>query len=144
MGRDKEIGLQIKIISNLIKRKMLAAMPQMVDGLTEMQAQIISYLHNNGTDKDIFQKDVEEQFSIRRSTASRILSTLEEKHIITRESVAHDARLKKVSLTPASYDCHMQMRAKIGELELLMREGLTSEEIDLFFAITKKIIQNLK
>ena len=145
MNNEQSIGLEVKIISNLIKRRLCAAMPSFhVENLTEMQAQIIDFLHQNSDNRDIFQKDIEEYFSIRRSTASRILRALEIKHFITRESVIQDARLKKLCLTPISADSHVEMKTKIEELEILMCKGLTQEEIDAFFATTKKIIENLK
>lgn len=138
------IGLEIKILSNLIKRKVFFSMPSPPeDGLTSMQAQIIDYLYNQCPIQPVFQKDVEEKFSIRRSTASRILRTLEDKKVITRESVSHDARLKKVCLTKEAIAHHQLIKSKINELETLLRNGLTDEEIQTFFTITSKIKENL-
>ena len=51
------------------------------------------------TEVDLRQKDFEQQFNIRRSTASNILALIEKNGLIQRESVPYDARLKKIVLT---------------------------------------------
>ena len=45
---------------------------------------------------DIYQKDVEKEFQIRRSTATGTLQILEKNGFIRREPVKQDARLKKL------------------------------------------------
>ena len=55
---------------------------------------IISYLCEN-EDKNIFQRDIERQFDLSRSTVSTILKELEKEGLIERKSVIIDARLKK-------------------------------------------------
>ena len=44
---------------------------------------------------DVYQKDIESFFKLRRSTVSSQLDTLEKKGLIQRVPVSHDARLKK-------------------------------------------------
>ena len=48
--------------------------------------------------KDTFQKDIESEFSINRSTTSEMLKLMCKKGMIQRVPVAHDARLKKISI----------------------------------------------
>ena len=55
---------------------------------------IISYLCEN-EDKHIFQRDIEHEFDLSRSTVSTILKELEKEGLIERKSVIIDARLKK-------------------------------------------------
>lgn len=55
---------------------------------------IISYLCEN-EDKNIFQRDIEREFDLSRSTVSTILKELEKEGLIERKSVIIDARLKK-------------------------------------------------
>ena len=56
---------------------------------------IISYLCEN-EDKNIFQRDIEREFDLSRSTVSTILKELEKEGLIERKSVIIDVRLKKV------------------------------------------------
>ena len=45
---------------------------------------------------DVYQKDIEEEFRIRKSTVTGILKLLEKNGFIRRESVPQDARLKRI------------------------------------------------
>lgn len=51
-----------------------------------MNGWVIVYLAHN-SDRDVFQRDLEERFNVRRSTVSNILSLMEKKGLIKRESV---------------------------------------------------------
>ena len=73
---------------------MAAARERGVDELTAMHGWILGYLCRN-EHKDIFQKDIEAEFKICRSTVTNILKLMEKKGYIKRESVPYDARLKK-------------------------------------------------
>lgn len=44
---------------------------------------------------DVFQKDIEEEYSIRPSTATELLKQMEKNGLIVREPVSYDNRLKK-------------------------------------------------
>ncbi len=61
-------------------------------------AYIISYLCDN-EDKNIFQRDIEREFHIGRSTVSNALKVLEKEGLVERKSVIIDARLKMVRAT---------------------------------------------
>ena len=67
------------------------------NGLTGPQGLVLGYLYDH-QDKDIFQKDIEATFNIRRSTATGLLQCLEGNGFVKRVSVDYDARLKKLSL----------------------------------------------
>lgn len=61
---------------------------------------IISYLCEN-EDKNIFQRDIEREFDLSRSTVSTILKELEKEGLIERKSVIIDARLKSRTYSKA-------------------------------------------
>ena len=98
MKGERHVGGEIRVLSNLIKRCMDDGMPPETTG---MQGWIIGFLHRN-EDRDMFQRDVEAEFNIRRSTATGILQLMEKNGFLLREPVAYDARLKKLVLTPNS------------------------------------------
>ena len=60
-----------------------------------MHASTMRYLLETGEDGAL-QKDIEEVFTIRMSTASRILSLMESNGFIERREVDYDTRLKRV------------------------------------------------
>lgn len=144
MGSSSDIGFQIRMLSNMIRRDVEKSrssidpdMPQHLHGWA------ITYFYEN-RDKDIFQKDFENKFSIRRSTASNMLKLMEKNGLIKREAVDSDARLKKISLTEKAIKIHKCVMAEIDKRELRLRKGLTPEEISAFNSIMKKLMANLE
>lgn len=57
----------------------------------------LEYLANN-SNNNIFQKDIEKQFNIGKSSVAGTLKVTEEMGVIVRQSVEGDARLKRVCL----------------------------------------------
>lgn len=142
-GNYQSIGLAIKSISNLLDRRIHADIGLPSGCATPMQGRVIKYLceHRDG---DLFQRDVEQYFSIRRSTATGILSLMERDGLLKRESVECDARLKKLVLTEAALEHHRRFSRYIAETEALMSQGLTDQELSAFFAVTERIRHNLE
>ena len=74
---------------------------------------------------------------------TNMLKLLEKNGFITRESVEHDARLKKILLTPKAILNHEHVIANLKTTEEKLCEGLTQEEIETFLRIIRKIERNL-
>ena len=71
-----EIGFQIKTVSNLIGRRFHeGSNKDKTNELTGMQRWIIRFIYIN-RDRDVFQKDIEKEFNVRRSTATGMLQLL--------------------------------------------------------------------
>lgn len=115
-----------------------------LEGLTGMQGWIIAYLYKHGRDKEIFQRDVEREFNIRRSTATGVLQLLEREGFITREAVAQDARLKSLKLTDKAVRAQETIIKNIRELEEQLAIGLTEEEINTLFDLLNRIKKNIE
>ena len=94
MYRDP-VGHRIKTLNNLMKRAMDKEFGHRPDRATLMHTWIIGFLQDREDAKiDTFQKDIEEEFSINRSTTSEMLKLMCQKGMIQRVAVVHDARLK--------------------------------------------------
>ena len=144
MDYKKSIGLEIRILSNLCRREMdRSSSIQYVESVTGTNGWIIGYLADN-QGRDIFQRDLEEEFSVRRSTASKVLKLMEQKGLIRRESVPYDARLKKLVLTDTALEMHSHVVRDSERLEAKLTKGLTDEDLQTFFAIAEKIKDNLQ
>ncbi len=142
---DRYIGIEISKVNNMMRRKCIREelFFESDDDVTNKNGWIIGFIAKNN-DKDIFQKDIENKFSIRRSTVSGILSLMEKKGYIRRESVDYDARLKKLTLTEKSWDYYNKIHKKINEGEEMLRSGLEEDEISTFLNILDKIKKNLE
>ncbi len=113
------------------------------DNLTAMHGWTISYLYKN-QDKDMFQKDFERAFSIRKSTASRILKSMESNGLITRHSVPYDSRLKKIVLTEDALKIHDSIMIRRAMLEQKLLTGIPEEKLEVFFEVMDAMKENIE
>ncbi len=142
MNEKKYIGIELSRASNVIKRSFCSSeTSRKIDEATEKNSWIIGFIASN-SDRDVFQRDIEEKFSVRRSTVSSMLKLMEKKGLVVRESVGYDARLKKLTLTPKALEMYKEMMANIERDERNLREGLSEEELKEFFRILEKIRKN--
>lgn len=144
MQHEKNIGFNIRRLSNYIRRDIEKSsasgkivLPKGVNGWA------IHYFYDN-RDKEIFQRDFENRFSIRRSTASNILKTMEQNGFITRVSVESDARLKRIILTEKAIKIHEEIMRDIERREKKLRTNISEEEIEQFLGMIDRFIANLE
>lgn len=143
MEQKPPIGIVVRCLNNQIGRYVsAAAAKEFGDSATAVHGWVVRYLYDN-RDRDVFQRDLETRFSVRRSTMTSILQLMEKKGLIVKESVPTDARLKKLILTSKAMDIQERMRREIATLEEQMRHGISEEELALFLAIAEKIGHNL-
>jgi DNA-binding MarR family transcriptional regulator len=139
------IGHEIKTLSNLIKRRIdQSEVFAEANKLTGTHGRIIGFLYDNQDREELFQRDIEVEFSIRRSTASGILQLMEKNDMIRREPVSYDARLKKLVLTPKAIAVHESIVNEIKIIEEQLTKGLTEEEKSLFLTVMGKIKKNIE
>ena len=103
----------------------------------------IHYFYDN-REKEIFQRDFEQRFSIRRSTASNILKTMEQNGFIQRVSVKNDARLKQIILTDKAIKIHEEIMKDIERREAVLRKGFSDDEIEQFLGMIDRFVINLE
>lgn len=144
MNYKLKFCVELKSIVNLICRK-IGQQPfcNGEENLTTVQFWMIEYLYEN-QNRDIFQRDLESDFNIRRSTVSGILQNLERKGLIRKQSVNQDARLKKITLTEDAVSIHQEMFQRVAEMEETLTENITKEEWIVFYKVLEKIKSNLK
>ncbi|MCR6546583.1 MarR family winged helix-turn-helix transcriptional regulator [Dehalobacterium formicoaceticum] len=138
------IGLELHALENLIMRKIANSEDKkQIDPVTSTNGWIIGFLANNA-DKDIYQKDLEEQFTITRSTVSKVLILMEKKGLIERQSVPHDSRLKKLTLTDKAWKLSKLMKEKGDKLEEALTRGFTEEESEALYSYIQRMKDNIK
>jgi DNA-binding MarR family transcriptional regulator len=127
----------------MIRNRVHSSAKESADLMTGMHGYLIRYLYEN-RDKTIFQRDIEKQFSISRSTVTVTLQLMEKNGLITRESVEKDARLKRIQLTEKAQNLHLQIEADIAKFEAQLTRGITPEEEAVFLKVLEKMRNNLK
>lgn len=93
--------------------------------------------------EDIFQKDIEEEYSIRPSTATELLKQMEKNGLITREPVSYDNRLKKIVLTDKALMYRKQVVDDLTALEESLIKDIPEEKLNIFFEVIEKMMDNL-
>lgn len=138
-NREKHIGMVVRCLNNKIGRAVASFYSQEYgDATTPVQGWVIRYLYEN-RDKDIFQKDLETRFSVRRSTMTSILQIMEKNGLIVKEEVENDRRLKKLILTPLAVEKQERMRLCFDGLERKLRENVSDEELAVFLAVAERM-----
>ncbi len=142
--KTRKIGFEICHCSRLIRRYMdTTAVKSRADEVTGTHSWALGYFYHN-RHRDVFQKDFEKEFDIRRSTASNILSLMEKNGLIVRECVPHDARLKKIMLTEKAVQIHLEVDAALEKMEKGLAENISEDEMEAFFATADKIRKNIE
>jgi DNA-binding MarR family transcriptional regulator len=142
---ERHIGREIRGLSNLIKRRIDSQAAKVgIEDMTGVQGWLLHYLDKRTPEGQVFQRDIEEAFGIRRSTATVMLQQLERKGLIERLPVAEDARLKSIILTEKAADFCRVLHQDRDKMEAIMRKDITPEELAAFFGVADKIRSNLE
>ena len=136
------LGLEIHGLSRTIKHYLALTMPEKTRIATGGNTPIIMYL-NRHRDSDVFQYDIEKRFCITGSTASRVLALMEKKGLIRRESVASDARVKKITLTGKADAIVEDLAENAGRMERRLLEGFTERERDQLIGYLARMRTNI-
>ena len=136
------IGARINYISTIIRRE-IEKLDVILnnEGLSRTNGFILVYISDR---KDaVFQKDIEREFGITRSTASKVISLMVSKGMIERKEVESDARLRELVLTDKASKIASIIKKGLWDFESRLTKGLKEEEKDYFVEILSKIEKNL-
>ena len=139
----KHLGHRFRVIHNksdkyFTRRRMNDRVP-----LTRAQCVTLHYLYDH-RQEDVFQKDIEEVFSISGATATNLLKGLERLGMIQRIPLTGDARCKRIVLCEKGEKAHKRAFSDILYMEETLTKGMTEEEIDGLRKLLDRVIQNLE
>ncbi len=140
--QDKKISLELKSLMNTITRYMVRNRAAPPTEMTEMHAAIMAYLMQS-EGKVVVQKDLEEAFTSRKSTISRMLRLMEQRELIQRVATQADARQKQIVLTEKSGAIRDKMREGQSQFESALRNGIAEEDLAIFFRVIDQIKSNI-
>lgn len=141
--QENSFLLEWKAINHLLRRYVEEnAFCEAAQQLTQMQIFVLAYLYHS-RDHAVYQRDLETEFLIRRSTITELLKGMEQKGLIVRVAVAEDARLKQILLTPQALELHDIVEQAIQNMEQMVLQDLSKQEIQQFYEILCKVKQNL-
>ena len=138
------IPAQMRRVNNLIFRKINQFHRENeVEDVTPMHEWILSYLFWH-RDEPVYQRDIEREFSITRSTVTNILQLMERKGYIARRSGEQDARLKQLVLTEKGRQFHENTMLALHQTDEYVAGLLTEEENTELLRLLNKLYLGLK
>lgn len=114
------------------------------DGLgdvTVMHGVIIGYLADH---PETYQRDLENEFQVNRSTITKVVQAMERRGYILRENVPYDKRLKRLVLTDLGLELNQQLRQCVEATNREFMEVMTPEEGKGFIASMQKMRKKLE
>ena len=139
-----DIGLEIKNLNNMIHRHFTnLKTTEILNKLTGSNGYIIVYLMEHQNEL-ITQKQIEEVLGITRSTASIVLSHMEENQLITRKILEQDSRIKSIHIMPKGMELYETKTRQKNEFEAKLLQGFTSFELDQFVEYIRRMKKNIK
>ncbi|ALS03056.1 hypothetical protein ATZ33_17220 [Enterococcus silesiacus] len=143
---DRKIGLKIRILANELNRKAAEILKE--DGgetSSSIQMRILNFIHRrNSQQVPVYQKDIEQEFDIRRSTATGVLQTMEKRLFIERRCFEKDNRYKTIILTDLGEQKVKENIVKLHKFDELLVRGIPEEELVIFFKLLGKLSENSK
>jgi len=140
--RENHVGRMIHMLSHQLKRR--GAVPEMETGLTTMQKHVLKFILLETMHRDLYQKDIEEEFQIRKPTVTGILKLMEKNGYIYRESAKQDARLKQIIPTEKAEKIRPAILKSIEEGEAKMLRGIPKEDVELCKQVLWQMYENRK
>lgn len=107
------------------------------------QAMALVYLVDH-QDREIFQKDLELEMGIRKSTASKLVDRLVKNGYLTKTTSKKDGRSKQLLITNKAIADSEKIKAYVHETEAMMRKNISEEELEQFFQTLEKIKGNIQ
>lgn len=128
--KNMHMGRLIHMLSHQMKRDASSIVSTIQnDELTIMQKHVLKFILLESLHRNLYQKDIEEEFQIRKSTVTGILKLMEKHGYICRESVQKDARLKKVVPTAKAEALRPSIMEHIRHAEMNLTQGISEEDI---------------
>lgn len=135
------IGRKINILDKRIHRKIDREASQY--GITAVQSRILGFIYCKSNKKDIFQRDIEEELDIRRSSVTSVLQLMEKNGYIKRVSVSEDARLKKIIITEKGLEIQKKVYDYIIKMEKLLQDELSDKETDILINLLDRLCKKI-
>ena len=138
----EDLGLEVRILSNLIYNRMNQTAME-VENLTIHQYWILSYLTAN-LDKEVYQKEIEQLFSIKRSTTNEMLRTMETRGFIRRTVSTEDARRNILSVTEEGIKAREQLDQELNQIMLRFFGDIPRSELEQFQRTLQTLRHNIE
>lgn len=139
MEHQKHAARYVSKLSNKLRRKIDAFSSR--EDFSGSQGKVLHFiLAQTG---DVFQKDIEEEYSLRPPTATELLKKMEANGLIRREALPNDARMKRIVVTEKALKYRDVVMEDITNLEDELTRDIPEDELNIFFKVIEKMLDNV-
>ena len=142
MKEEKPILFLIKDLENKVFRVFLKSKHPGIAKPTPTQLQILHYLILH-REKGVYQKDLENLFTLKRATISGVLQTMEKNGLIYRVSDEKDTRTKKIYVHQKTMEIFLEGKEKLTEVEQVLVKNISEKDLDHFKKTLEQMISNV-
>ena len=139
MEHDRHATRYVSKLSNKLRRRMESFSTK--GQMSGAQGKVLHFLL--AQKGDVFQKDVEEEYSLRPSSATQLLQKMEQDGLIRRESLPGDARRKRIAVCPKGLAYKAAVMEDIRALEAELTQGIDPDDLETFLRVIEQMLQNI-
>ncbi len=134
-------GKLLYILSNELRKHSVET--GSLEELTVVQTHILKYILLCSLECDLCQKDIEEEFQIKKSTVSQMLKLMEKNGFIVRCPSAEDARRKIIIPTEKSESIRTKLMEELKEVETAMKKDIPKKDLETCEKVMRKMVNNM-
>lgn len=139
----EQVGHSLHILNSTMRRFIdNYSHKQECDQLTGANMWVILFISENDG-HPVYLRDVERHFGITRSTASKVVDLLVRKGYVERHTGETDARLRRLTLTPAAEALLETIRQDQEMMETELLRGFTANEVATVLSYLHRMKDNM-
>ena len=140
---DVHFGALLNQSARVIRRALDARISGVNPDLSGVRGMVLGdIVRANRSGRDVYQRDIEQWFNIRRSSVTALLQGMEQDGFITRCAVEKDARVKRLVATDKGRACQVQIEACSAQLEENLQTGIDPQQAAVARAVLEQTLRN--
>ena len=141
----KNVIYEVKSLENAISRYIFsnAKESKHISPPSPMQGMIMRYLIEN-QNKEVYQRELEDVFKVRKASISGVLQTMEKRNIIKKVPSKKDGRTNKIILTDTAVRKNEEMAKTFVDLENKLTKNISEEDLKTFYKVMHQMRTNIE
>lgn len=134
------IGLLV-VTARLVQEQVATRLASL--GISYAQAIVLVRLYRSQSGS-LAQSDMIESLAVSRASGTLVLSQLEARGLISRNSDPSDARRLQINLTAAGRELEQPVYEVLEEVETAIRRSLDPKEVEMSFDVLRRIFEDVR
>lgn len=138
------VAIDIKVLNNLILRDLeQRSRLRAGDVISGVNGMIMGYILTH-SDREVYQRELEDEFGLTRSTISKVVNLMERKGLIERVPAEHDARQRLLRLTESARELAGKIQQESAMVSTRLLKDFDESEIDALTGYIGRMTQNMR